>query len=145
MKKGCGIFVILVLVVIVAFVGIAGMSASQEADRQAELRAQSNATDWATVNTPEYEDLFRYAERYDGDPVEYSGKVVQTMNDCYRIAVDEDYDKIIYFCGESTVRVLEDDIVIVRGFASGIQSYKSVMGATIEIPKIEGVYIRTVS
>lgn len=75
--------------------------------------------------------------------VKFSGKVIQVLEDedntQIRLAVNDNYDTIIYIEYESNIvssRVLEDDYITVSGVSMGLLSYKSTMGGTITIPSV---------
>jgi FKBP-type peptidyl-prolyl cis-trans isomerase 2 len=89
-----------------------------------------------------YEDLFRYNEDYIGDMVQYSGKVIQMMEESdksysYRIAIDDNSDQILYAFGYEGSRVLENDNVIIIGEVVGLEKYQTVLGSQKIIPKIK--------
>jgi hypothetical protein len=102
--------------------------------------------DWSKAETPAYREFFRYAEEYKGKPVYFEGEIIQVMDDCYRVAVEKtnygwDFNSVVYTCGSSDVRILEEDVVQIYGFGDGIQRYRTVLGATVEIPRIKAVRI----
>ena len=56
-----------------------------------------------------------------------------------RIAVNGDYDTIIYVGYKSTItntRILENDYVTFRGISKGLVTYKSTLGGEITIPSV---------
>lgn len=56
-----------------------------------------------------------------------------------RIAVNDDYDKIIYASYVSYIvdsRILEDDLITLMGTSDGLLTYESTMGGEITIPSI---------
>ena len=56
-----------------------------------------------------------------------------------RIAVNSDYDNILYVSYDSSIvssRVLEDDVITVMGISQGLLSYESTMGGVITIPYV---------
>lgn len=90
-----------------------------------------------------YDELARTPDEYEGEKVKFQGKVIQVMEDDYsvqlRIAVNNDYDKIIYVEYDSDIvdsRVLEDDQITVMGLSMGLLTYESTMGGNITIPAI---------
>ncbi len=102
--------------------------------------------DWDTVESPEYREFFRYAEDYEGKPVYFEGEVLQVIDDCYRVAVEEteygwDIDTVVMACGSTNVRILNDDIIRIYGVGDGIQSYDTVLGAEVEVPLIDAIQI----
>ncbi|MFC7786770.1 hypothetical protein ACFQWC_19920 [Rossellomorea sp. GCM10028870] len=88
-----------------------------------------------------YDQLARTPDDYVGEKVKINGKVVQVMEGDsttqLRIAVNDDYDTILFAQFESSVvekRVLEDDNITVMGLSSGLLTYESTMGGNISIP-----------
>ena len=56
-----------------------------------------------------------------------------------RIAVNDNYDTVIFGSFDSNIldsRILEDDMVTVRGLSTGLLTYESSMGGDITIPSI---------
>ena len=90
-----------------------------------------------------YTQLARDPDAYVGKLVKFKGKVIQVMEGNgvtqLRLAVNSDYDDIIYMEYESDLvssRVLEDDIITILGVSAGLLSYKSTIGGTITIPSV---------
>lgn len=90
-----------------------------------------------------YNQLARTPDNFDGKKVKFTGKVVQvTEGDNQtdlRIAVSGSYDTILYVTYNpkiSSVRVLEDDNVTIKGVSQGIYTYKSTIGGSITIPLV---------
>ena len=89
-----------------------------------------------------FDEFSRRPDAHLDEPVVFSAKVVQVIEGSdsseYRMAVDDDYDAMIYvFLPNSsrTMRILEDDKVSVTGTFGGLLTYQSTMGAPITIPK----------
>lgn len=100
----------------------------------------------------EYDDIFRYAEKYDGEFAKFTGKVIQISDyidyQIFRVNVTPDeygyYDDTIYVTYipmKGATRILEDDIVIIYGILDGLETYTTVLNASITIPKIISNYI----
>lgn len=91
-----------------------------------------------------YDDLARNPDSHIGEKVKIYGKVVQVMESDkgytqYRLAVNEDYDTIIYLeISEDQLdsRILEDDLITIYGESYGTVSYESTLGGTITIPAV---------
>ena len=90
-----------------------------------------------------YDEIARHPNDYDGELLTYSGEVAQVIEGDgtteLRIAVDGDYDDIIYGIYDNRIldsRLLEDDKIQFYGESCGIISYQSTLGATISIPSI---------
>lgn len=124
-------------------------AAEEEAKRQAEEEARlaEEAKGYDTGIT--YKDLARSPETYEGQKVKFTGTVLQviegsmTLNGL-RLATKDSYDDVVY-CEYLTsildVRLLEDDIITIYGISNGLQSYETVMGATVTLPKISVIRI----
>ena len=90
-----------------------------------------------------YDEIARHPNDYDGELLTFSGEVAQVIDGNgtteLRIAVDGDYDDIIYGIYDNRIldsRLLEDDKIQFYGESCGIISYQSTLGATISIPSI---------
>lgn len=119
---------------------VAAEKKAQE-EAAAAKQAEEEAKGYETGIT--YDQLARTPDNFFVKKVKFSGKVIQVMEGDeitqLRLAVDGDYDKIIYCEYDSTLvtsRVLEDDNITVLGISMGLYSYKSTMGGTITIPSM---------
>lgn len=90
-----------------------------------------------------YDQLARTPDDFYGEKVKFYGKVIQVMEGDgetqVRIAVNDDYDKIIYASYDSYIvvsRILEDDLITLMGTSDGLLTYESTMGGEITIPSI---------
>lgn len=106
-----------------------------------EKEAAKEAKGYETGIT--YEQLARTPDDYTGEKVKFKGKVIQTLEGDttiqIRLAIDEDYDKIIYCEYEPSIvssRVLENDIITIYGLSAGLISYNSTLGSKITIPSV---------
>lgn len=98
-----------------------------------------------------YEQIARNPKEYLGKGVTFTGKVLQTIEDDgkveeMRVAVDGDYDQIIYVQVSSKAvkddsRILEDDIVTLKGMAMKTITYEATSGASITLPAVYAVEI----
>lgn len=100
----------------------------------------------------DYKELARDPAPYVDKPAKFKGKVVQVLESGYgiteyRINVTqgsyswEDTMYVTYIPGENEKRILEDDIVMIYGNMKELQSYTTVMGATVTIPSLYAQYI----
>lgn len=113
-------------------------------------------------------------DKYEGKQIHFTGKVLQATGDAYRIAMDGDYDSVVYVEDERSSapsnlsatkdnyyavqlitgggsfkkpnsdfggNIIENDWVSVYGECDGTETYTSVLGASITLPKIRGYYI----
>ena len=111
----------------------------EEADRKA-LEAKEESYNSGIT----FDNLARNPDTYKSQNVKFTGKIIQVVEgrkkSTYRLAVDEDYDKIIFLeiSAEQLKdnRILEDDILTIKGSSDGVTSYSSVLGGKITIPKI---------
>ena len=151
---GLGGLVLLAVILVIVAIGSSGVQTVTVNGVEVTVTPRPTSTplpsptpvDWSQTETPDYREFFRYAEQYKGRPVYFKGEVIQVMDECYRVAVEEtsygwDYDSVIYTCGSSDVRILEDDVVQIYGFGDGIQRYRTVFNATVEIPRVKSVRI----
>lgn len=97
-----------------------------------------------------YDQVARTPDAYAGWTLSFSGKVVQAIQDgrdtVLRIAFPPNGRDIIwveYRASPSEPRILEGDIVDVRGQFAGIKSYKAVGGNTIQIPHVIACEVHT--
>lgn len=105
-------------------------------------KAEEERNDPATYNTGiTYDNLARNPEKYEGEKITFSGRVVQVMEDDgysqYRVAVDDNYDTILYIEIQHDLlesRILEDDFITIYGESIGTISYESTNSGTITIP-----------
>ena len=98
-----------------------------------------------------YKKLARTPDKYEGKKVKFTGKVIQTMestySNSYRIEVTRGsygiWNDVVYvtYYGNSSKRILENDIVTFYGKYDGLYSYESVLGASITVPSVEAKYI----
>ena len=90
-----------------------------------------------------YDEIARHPNDYDGELLTFSGEVAQVIEGDgtteLRIAVDGDYDDIIYGIYDNRIldsRLLEDDKIQFYWESCGIISYQSTLGETISIPSM---------
>jgi hypothetical protein len=95
-----------------------------------------------------YDDLARHPSAYMGAVVSFQGKVVQAVQSGNRYVLRVNVTRKPYDIWSDTVlvefrvaptssdRLLEDDVINLRGRFAGIKSYKAVLGQTIQIPSV---------
>ena len=98
-----------------------------------------------------YKDLLRNPSDYQDKKTYFFGKILQKVNNTqYRVGVDcSQYNYISGYHCDNTIYVtyygdtslIEDDMVNMWGTMDGNQSYTSVMGASVTIPKLNAKYI----
>lgn len=143
-------FWLLVLIVIIGIGGAASHKPSEEAANMSEKDFK------AACQEVEYKDLMRNIENKVGDKVLFTGKVKQVVYESesgdspsqYRVGVtyDEDIgwyddDIMLYFTRGESSRLLEDDIITIYGEVTGSETYTTVLGASVTVPAITGVYV----
>lgn len=96
-----------------------------------------------------YDQLARNPNEHKNSYVKFSGKVVQVMegnNEVQlRIAVNDDYDTILLVFYDPSIvngRILDGDVVNLKGVSMGIYTYDSTMGGSITVPlvKVDSFY-----
>lgn len=93
-----------------------------------------------------YDQIARNPKDYLGKGMTFTGKVVQTIEEdgklqAMRVALNSDYDQMVYVEVSSSAlkddsRVLEDDIITLKGIGAETISYEATSGATITLPAI---------
>lgn len=111
-----------------------------------QYETPTNLEDYATNIT--YNDLSRNPKEFEGKALSMDGEVVQLLESDgevdIRLAVNGDYDEMVYIVYESNIiesRVLEGDDITFYGVYYGIYQYESTFGSTISIPLILVDYI----
>ena len=96
-----------------------------------------------------YNQLARTPDNYKDEKVTFTGKVLQVIENSseinLRIAVNDNYDTVIFVGYDpkiTSIRVLENDYVTIRGKSIGIYSYESTLGGQISVPGIWVDYIK---
>ena len=100
-----------------------------------------------------YDDLFRNIDENKGKYLKFTGQIQQVVTDGeytseYLISVTKDeydyWDDNIYVVlprDNVSEKFLEDDIVVFYGECNGSYSYTSLMGQSIEVPKLTAAYM----
>lgn len=121
----------------------ADAKAAAEAIAAAAKKAEEEKVAYDTGIT--YNQLARTPDDYKGKKAKFTGKVVQVMEGDketdLRIAVDGNYDTILFVGYDpkiTSIRILENDNVTVKGKSLGIYSYQSTMGGKISVPSVWG-------
>lgn len=106
-------------------------AAEEEAKRQAEAHKYETGLTWEQIAR----------EGKVGTLGKFEGKIIQVMNNgswtSYRIAVNGDYDQIMYVedtLNRAAETLLEDDYVYFKGMSEGTTTYTTIMGAKVTIP-----------
>ncbi len=108
-----------------------------------------------------YKDIARNPNDYKGKKAKFTGKVIQAEESTFlgetewtlRVDVTATYDEymdeysyddtvyVTYTTKDSDSRVLEDDIITMYGELDGIETYTSVLGSSVSIPKFKAKYV----
>ena len=101
--------------------------------------------------SPTFEQIARRPSDFEGQLVEMRGKVVQVVSEdarhlVFRMNVTQvgtrwTDDVLVTHVGSLDERILKDDVVDVYGRADGLETYKTVVGTSRTIPRIEALYI----
>ena len=129
------------------------LTGSSQSDEVQEDNEQQGSTDeFVTEAAPDnyadygkiaYEQLSRTPDDYTGKTIQFTGEVVQLMENTsegineIRLAVNGDYDKIMYIAYEQSImseRIIENDDITIYGWYYGIYQYESTMGQVISVP-----------
>ena len=134
---------------VLALLFIRAILFSNEEPRKPAYPTRSPATIKAVASAVTYDALARNTERYEGRTITFSGVVLQVIEGSsqratLRIGMDvrgePQYDAVVlvHYGGP---RLLEDDKVTIWGEVRGRVSYKTVLGATVTVPEIEGLIV----
>ena len=101
--------------------------------------------DPATYSKLNYKDIARYPDNYYDEYITFSGRIIQVVDDSgycgeYRIATSGSYDNVVYveyWPPDNAPRILEGDRVTVYACSTGIETYTTVLGATVSIPSFD--------
>lgn len=145
------------IVVAVLFVSCVG-SSEPAGPAQPEL---SEVEYKAACEKIEFDTLARNPENYSGNLYTFTGEVVQVLDsgshwelrvnvtpvtyDDGDVAYYEDTIYVYYYPSEGEDKILEEDIITIYGQCAGEESYVSIFGETITLPKINAMYYELVS
>lgn len=117
--------------------------AEEEAKKRAEEEARlaEEAKGYETGIT--YEQIARTPDEYVGKKVKFTGEVVQVMEGALyhriRLATRNGYDDIVYASYNKNLlesRILDGDNITIYGVCQGVESYTTILGATITLPSV---------
>lgn len=116
----------------------------EKAEKEAVEKAEKEKKEKQGYNTGiTYSQLARTPDKYEDEKVKFSGTVLQVseglFSDKIRLGVNGSYDNVLYLSVPSGItdeRILEDDYITIYGTSKGIETYTTVMGASVSIPSI---------
>jgi hypothetical protein len=101
----------------------------------------------ATAAEIDYRELARNTEDYVDQALYYEGEVIQVIEQqgiyVLMVSVTDDLDNVLLVCN-CPLRPLEDDQIAFVGTVDGRQSYKSLLGETITLPRLTATAIEIV-
>ena len=113
-----------------------------------EQTASDNASLKSEAKTISYKDLARNPDSYKQAKVTYTGEVIQVQENgnsvALRVNVTKNtygYEDTMYVTYDKSIisgRVLEKDVVTFWGNSNGLLTYKTIMGAEMTIPQVNG-------
>lgn len=125
---------------------VKGASQEELETALADIREQLSKTaakdkDHIKLTKKNYDFYAKNPGLYKDQKISFSGKTLQVLDgtsfSAIRVAVDSDSDKVIYLTLPNelmTIRVLEDDVINVKGTFTGLYTYESAKGGDITIP-----------
>lgn len=126
----------------------ASIEAKRAADAEAAKKAKIDA-----AGPISYEELARGGASLLGNYYRFEGEVIQDAGSgTYRVSVTRDpgYSRdfwkdpiLVSITGDTSQRILEDDIISFVGASLGMQTYESIFGQEISVPSVlvEGQYV----
>ena len=119
---------------------------AQLEEAAATVEAQNVEDYKASCATIDYDDVARNPDNYDGVTIVVSGSVIQVSEGWFNsvtLRVDDNGNiwYVTYSRDEDESRILEGDNITIYGECTGVTSYTSILGNTVTIPSIKGVYI----
>lgn len=131
--------------------------AEEKAKKEAEEKAQKEAEEKSfkdSCKTYTFEQMARNPENFKGTNVKLTGEVIQALYDTnsvdLRVNITKKgsyspyYTDTIYVTYNTTAgedKILENDIITIYGTSMGDYTYKSTIGAIINLPLISAKYI----
>ncbi|MDO4045306.1 hypothetical protein [Clavibacter michiganensis] len=111
-----------------------------------EQRAAKTAAAKAAAGPVGFEDLFRSGNNVIGTYYRFEGRIIQDAGSgSYRVNMTKDpgYSRVFWkdtilvsVAGTPGTRLLEDDIISFTAASGGVQSYTTVLGATVTLPLV---------
>jgi len=109
------------------------------------MRVESEDEYKASCKTTSFNELDKNPDKYAGQRVVYTGRVIQIMEDFgttdIRMDVNDVFGDTIYVTFDGTTSAVEDSMITVYGEVYGSYTYESVAGYQITLPRITAKYI----
>lgn len=128
--------------------GTATVVLQDKSDRRSDIKltvtiAHSACYDTSSYPTGNYEAVLRNPSTFKGKNMSIYGRVLQigtSWGSTYmRVATRGRYDNVFYVECPSSVAagIIEDDYITIFGTCSGVETYTTVLGASVTIPSID--------
>ncbi|MDO4853940.1 MAG: hypothetical protein Q4A43_00710 [Coriobacteriia bacterium] len=125
-----------------------GLSTTLTVKCTSKTKAQKKAEYKQKCKSVGYKSVARNPEKYEGDKIKISGKVLQVSEGDYgintlRVATSGGYENVYlvsYDSSDLSQNIIEDDQVTIWGECTGTTSYTTVMGASLTIPSMDAKY-----
>ena len=131
--------------------------AEEKAKKEAEEKAQKEAEEKSfkeSCKTYTFEQMARNPDNFNGTNVKLTGEVIQALYSSNSVDLRVNITKkgtyspyytdtvyVTYDTKTGEDKILEDDIITIYGTSMGDYTYKSTIGATINLPLISAKYI----
>lgn len=127
--------------------------------------ATTNTANYKSYKKLDWKGVSRNPDKFEGQTVQFTGYILQVIENEFtsttdetgytrmsfnnygiRVATKGKYDDVVYVilpyeAVEGGGRLLEDDKVTIYGKYDGLETYKTIMGASVTLPKILGEYL----
>ncbi|MBB4824276.1 hypothetical protein HNO89_001498 [Sporosarcina luteola] len=107
-------------------------------DPNAAASQSTDSLDWFSLEPIDIKQLKKNPDKYKGEMITYEGQIVQIFEDGeytnMRLAVNGDYNDIVFIKYFGLTDFVEDDFVTINGTVYGAYSYESQAGQKISVP-----------
>lgn len=124
----------------------------KETTKKPEVPQQNEKTFKATCKTYDYNELARYPEKYQGQPILLEGIVLQVTDEGKKELLSLDTTgngDIVYVTyirqDENVARILEDDRIKLWGIFQGVTNTETVLGSQSTLPSVEAAYVEVIA
>lgn len=127
----------------------------EKKEEEEKIKKEKEEQDFKTsCKTYTFEQMARNPEKFKGTNVKITGEVIQALYGSNSVDLRVNITKkgsystyytdtiyVTYYTKPGEDKILEDDIITIYGTSKGDYTYTSTIGATINLPLIEGKYI----